>query len=239
MSRRLRLWHAVIHPITGYFRRRRGRMLAERFPGLHGMRVLDVGGSEHFWDKLGLDIARERIVLLNVSTTETQGVAAGGQRRSPLVLFDGVRMPFADRAFDLAMCNSVLEHVRPEVRRALAAEMRRVARALFVQTPAYEFPIEPHFLLPAVHWLPKRLGYWLVLVSPWRLLSRPDPDTIRSYHWETNLLRRAEMRELFGEAALVAERALGLTKSHVAIVQQSAPGAERGAQAFRAAGAGP
>lgn len=238
MSGRLRLWHAVIHPVTGYFRRRRGRLLAERFPGLHGMRILDVGGSEHFWDKLGLDVARERIVLLNVSCTETQGVAPGAPRRSPLVLFDGVRMPFPDRAFDLAVCNSVLEHVPPGVRRVLVAEMRRVARALFVQTPAYEFPIEPHFLLPAVHWLPKRVGYHLVLVSPWRLLSRPGPDTIRAYHWETNLLRRAEMRELFGEAALVAERALGLTKSHVAILQQWAPGAERDARALRAAGAG-
>ncbi len=227
MSERLRLWHAVIHPLTGYFRRRRGRLLAERLPGLRGMRILDVGGSEHFWDKLGLDLPRDRIVLLNVSTTETQGAARGAPRRSPLVLFDGARMPFADRAFDLAVCNSVLEHVRPEHRPALAAEMRRVANALFVQTPAYEFVIEPHFLLPAVHWLPKSLGYYLVLVSPWRLLSRPSAETIRAYHGGTNLLRRAEMSDLFGDATLVAERLLGLTKSHIAIVRQG-PAAQPG-----------
>ncbi len=67
-------------------------------------------------------------------------------------------LPFADGAFDLAYCNSVIEHVPPERRAAFARELRRVARGWYVQTPAWSFPIEPHALLPAAHWLPVCAG---------------------------------------------------------------------------------
>ena len=47
-------------------------------------------------------------------------------------------LPFADDAFDLIYCNSVIEHVPPARRGAFAAELRRVARGWYVQTPAVE-----------------------------------------------------------------------------------------------------
>src|SRR4029077_5741526 len=46
-------------------------------------------------------------------------------------------LPFADGEFDLAYCNSVIEHVPPERRQAFAVELRRVARGWYVQTPAW------------------------------------------------------------------------------------------------------
>ena len=63
-------------------------------------------------------------------------------------------LPFADGEFDLVYCSSVIEHVPPARRAAFAAELRRVGRGWFVQTPACSFPIEPHSLLPFAHWLP-------------------------------------------------------------------------------------
>ena len=42
----------------------------------------------------------------------------------------------------------MIEHIAPPERAAFAAELRRVARGWFVQTPAHSFPIEPHALLP-------------------------------------------------------------------------------------------
>jgi SAM-dependent methyltransferase len=112
-------------------------------------------------------------------------------------------LPFADGEFDLAYCSSVVEHIAPPQRAAFAAELRRVARGWYVQTPAFSFPIEPHALLPFAHWLPPavRRPYWRIGVAgAWE---------------EIELLRRAEMRELFGEP--VAERAGPLVKSWISV----------------------
>jgi SAM-dependent methyltransferase len=114
------------------------------------------------------------------------------------------RLPFEDGEFDLAYSSSLIEHLHPGQRESFAAEVRRVARGWFVQTPAYSFPIEPHALLPFAHWLPPgpRRAYW-------RLGVAGDWEDVR-------LLRRGEMAELFGEPVL-AERMLGLAKSWLSV----------------------
>ena len=59
---------------------------------------------------------------------------------------------YPDRSVDLVHSNSVIEHVGGWPRMAaMAGELMRVARAGWVQTPAWEFPIEPHFHAPLVH----------------------------------------------------------------------------------------
>jgi SAM-dependent methyltransferase len=112
------------------------------------------------------------------------------------------RLPFADREFDLAYCNSVIEHIPPSRRRDFAREVRRVARGWYVQTPAISFPIEPHSLLPGAHWLPRSLRrrYWRLGAG-----SRME---------EINLLRRRELEALFGPA--FRERLGPFTKSWIA-----------------------
>jgi SAM-dependent methyltransferase len=112
-------------------------------------------------------------------------------------------LPFGDGEFDLAYCSSVVEHVAPRDREAFARELRRVARGWYVQTPAFSFPVEPHALLPAAHWLPPRLRR-----AYWRLGVAGDWEPIE-------LLRRAEMTALFGEP--LAERAGPLVKSWVSV----------------------
>src|SRR5580692_11144052 len=112
-------------------------------------------------------------------------------------------LPFAAREFDLVYCSSVIEHVPRERRAAFAAEMRRVGRGWYVQTPAWSFPLEPHALLPFAHWLPPRLrrAYWRLGVAG---------------EWEAiELLRRGELEALFGPAR--AERAGPLVKSWVSV----------------------
>jgi len=122
----------------------------------------------------------------------------------PFVRADATRgLPFADGEFDLAYCSSVIEHVPREQRAAFARELRRVARGWYVQTPAFSFPVEPHALLPAAHWLPAALRR-----PYWRLGVAGDWEDIA-------LLRRAEMAALFGEP--VAERVGPLVKSWVSV----------------------
>jgi SAM-dependent methyltransferase len=113
-------------------------------------------------------------------------------------------LPFADGQFDLFYCSSVIEHVPPARRAAFAAELRRVGRGFYVQTPAYSFPIEPHALLPFAHWLPVSLRKLY-----WRLGAAGEWE-------EISLLRRAEMERLFAAPAL-PERFGPLVKSWICV----------------------
>ncbi len=159
-----------------------------------GMRVVDIGCGA-----LGLRGLEPGLDITGVDREPRP------QYPGPFVLADATRrLPFDDGAFDLAYASSVVEHIDPADRRAFAAEVRRVARGWFVQTPAWSFPIEPHALLPAAHWLPTALRrpYWRVgAAGAWE---------------DIRLLRRAELEELFGEPIL-AERMGGLVKSWIAL----------------------
>ena len=157
-----------------------------------GARVLDVGCGS-----IGLRALEPDLAITGVDMSERP------EYPGPFVCADASEgLPFAEDEFDLVYCNSVIEHVPPLRRRAFAAEIRRVGRSWYVQTPAWSFPIEPHALLPAAHWLPVglRRRYWkLGAAKEWEDIS---------------LLRRAEMAELFGTPVL-EERMGGLVKSWV------------------------
>jgi SAM-dependent methyltransferase len=66
----------------------------------------------------------------------TESAVAIASRRAEIdevSLYDGARLPFADRAFDLAILSHVLEHVpRPH---ALLAEAARASRATLIEVP--------------------------------------------------------------------------------------------------------
>jgi len=76
--------------------------------------------------------------------------------RVTTVQADGRELPFADGAFDLGFSNAVIEHVNGgrDGQRRFIAELCRVAGHVFVTTPNRWFPVDPHSLLPFVHWLP-------------------------------------------------------------------------------------
>ena len=65
------------------------------------------------------------------------------------------RLPFADKQFDIAYSNAVLEHVGgPDARHAFMAEAVRVAKSVFFAVPNRWFPIEHHTSLPFLHFAP-------------------------------------------------------------------------------------
>jgi Methyltransferase domain len=69
---------------------------------------------------------------------------------------DGRELPFEDGEFDLGFSNAVIEHVAGgrDGQRQFISELCRVAAKVFVTTPNRLFPVDPHSLLPFVHWLP-------------------------------------------------------------------------------------
>jgi len=158
-----------------------------------GARVLDVGCGA-----LGLRALEPGLDITGVD------LAARPDYPGPFVRADASEgLPFADDEFDLVYCSSVIEHVPPPRRPAFAAEVRRVGRGWYVQTPAHSFPLEPHSLLPFAHWLAPRARRHY-----WRLGAAGEWE-------EISLLRRREMEALFGPA--LAERAAGLVKSWVCV----------------------
>jgi hypothetical protein len=126
---------------------------------------------------------------------------------------------FPDRSFDIVFSNSVIEHLRTlEAQAAMASEVRRLADHHWVQTPNFWFPIEPHFLTPAWHWMPVSLRIALLRRRRWGWRGPcPDPQEARQLVEEIRLLRKRELQALFPDSRLVEERFLGLIKSFVAV----------------------
>jgi hypothetical protein len=110
----------------------------------------------------------------------------------------------------------VIEHVPPGERAGLATEIMRVARNYVIQTPAKAFPLEPHFIMPFLHWLPRRLGRTVVKFSPFGLIHR-DPAMTQSFYDEVNILTANEFRALFPEGEFLIERFLFIPKSYLII----------------------
>jgi ubiquinone/menaquinone biosynthesis C-methylase UbiE len=209
------IWHKFVIPVLTHFRRKRGIIIRELLPSMINGHVLDLGGSVHFWQCSGLLSLPRQITILNISTDEIDIFEEVlPVNNINLLLYDGVRIPFEDNYFDSLICNSVLEHVPSDSRSILSLEMQRVSKHGFVQTPAFEFFFEPHFVAPIIHWLPDKLGRFLVDFTPWALLSRPSPERKKKYWEEVQLLKKREFQYLFQHARLYEERFGGMVKSY-------------------------
>ena len=210
----MRSWHRFITPILGYFRLRRGNEIRRLFPDLHAYRVLDLGGSVHFWHESGLVDHIKSVDIYNVSNSEIRTTHAISEKFR-VHIYDGQRLPESDQSYDFVISNSVLEHIPPPERAQVAREARRVGKRGFIQTPAFEFPIEPHFVLPFIHWLPRSLGRWCVRLSPWALLSS-HPAAVQDAYWaEVQLLSRSQLAALFPGDNVSSERFLALPKAWI------------------------
>ena len=104
----------------------------------------------------------------------------------------------------------MIEHVPKDLQQAFAEEIRRVGERYFVQTPNRYFPIEPHYQMPFVQFLPEKTL---------KALNRRFTMGFRAKgEWyDTTLLTESDLRGLFPDAEIHKERMFGLTKSLMAV----------------------
>lgn len=177
--------------------------------------MLDVGGSPLIWEFARV---RPHLTMLNLPSAVRPGAV-----NADFVAGDGRYLPFKDSAFDIVFSNSVIEHVGTRADQQLFAnEVSRVGRYYWIQTPNRHFPIEPHVMLPFVHYLPKSWQKAIVnRFTVWELVVHPSDEERDFYlHHFLNDLRSLEARELqnlFPDATIITEQTIGLAKSLVAL----------------------
>ena len=206
------------------FRSRRGEILQQQILDTaralgRDVEVLDIGGRADYWLNVGVR-GVARIVLLNTSDGEFEGT--GDASGLPEHLFEkrvgnGCDLrEYAEGSFDLVHSNSVIEHVggRPAME-AMAREARRVGCTGWMQTPAAEFPIEPHFHLPFIHWLGKSAQAGALKLSPIAAYRQCTDEDRRGVVDSIRLLNRREIGGLFPGCEIYTEM-LVFPKSYVA-----------------------
>jgi SAM-dependent methyltransferase len=100
------------------------------------------------------------------------------------VCADGSKLPFPDKSIDVAIFNHIYEHVvDPD---AIMSEIRRVLRddgAVYLGFANRMGIMEPHYRLPFLSWLPRRLAHRYVA------LSRRAPSYYEKFRTKPGLRR--------------------------------------------------
>ena len=186
---------------------RMGHFLREMRPA-PGTRIVDLGGVPEFWQ--GCPVPLD-ITVLNLPGWNAPEPPPS-HHTFRLHEGDATATPFADGSFDIAVSNSVIEHVGPPDRQArLAGEVRRLAPRYWVQTPSIWFPIEAHSYMPFWWAYPEPVRAWFL--ARWRRRLPAWSEMVAT----TTVIRRADLQRMFPDAQIWTERTAGLPKSYVAL----------------------
>lgn len=182
--------------------------------------ILDLGGREAYWKAVPEEFLKAhsaKITILNLPC-DLAGVESGLFTHAVGDACDLRQYP--DNSFDIVHSNSVIEHVGNWDRiKAFAGESRRLAPNLFIQTPYFWFPIEPHFIKLIHHWLPKplRASMWMRFKMGQRGKAGNIDEAMIKLDDEPYLLDTRMFKFLFPDCRIVRERFYLLTKSMVAL----------------------
>jgi hypothetical protein len=190
----------MLTPIRAFFRGRRLRSFKANYQNCRT--ILDVGGEPDLWSIIGRS---EGVTLVNIRVPpDTRGLN--------FVEGSGCDLPFASQSFDLAFSNSAIEHVGSEENQfKFAAEMLRVGRKIYCQTPCRLFPVDPHLGAFFLHWLP---GSWLT-PGFLRYFTLYGLIWKRGYEYDVTWISKKKLKQMFPGCQLRTERFLLMPKSFV------------------------
>ena len=195
-------------------------LIIEEAYGEHGhVNIIDTGGTEKYWNIVSQNFLHENNVTITI--VNLPGTKMPKDYDSfKFIESNGCDLSdFADNSFHFAHSNSVVEHVGDWNQMVLfAKEINRIAKAYYVQTPNYWFPIEPHCMTLFFHWFPKPIRIWLIFnftLGHWRKAETVD-EAVRKIE-SARLLNKKMFLELFEGADVTTEKFFFLPKSFVAI----------------------
>jgi len=197
-------------------RKKRFRLFLELIATMpRPVKIIDVGGTALFWERMGFTGQKEiNITLLNIrsDSIELPGfiMVAGDARQLK---------QFGDKEFDIAFSNSVIEHVGGfEDQKLMASEMQRIGKKIFLQTPNRYFPVEPHFLFPFFQFLPLWLKVKLLMNFNLGWFERVrDEKKALEICQSIRLMTKTELRKLFPDANIYEEKFYGFIKSFIVL----------------------
>ena len=179
--------------------------------------ILDIGGTEQYWNIL-IEYMSDKNISIDISNIS--GNEAENKSRFRFIAGDARNMSeFADNSYDFVHSNSVIEHVGDwSAMKQMAANVKRLARRYYVQTPNFWFPYEPHFRSPFYHWLPEQLRFRLLMHMTLGFRGKQDTiDGAMEQVQSVQLLDRRQFSALFDDAEIINEKFLLFTKSLIAI----------------------
>jgi hypothetical protein len=192
-------------------RKRKLESLAER--KIKPLRIVDIGGTIDFWEQRKW-AGREDVSISLVNLVRQEPRHANME----CLIGDATNLTeIADKSFDVSFSNSVIEHLFTyDNQRAMAREMCRIAPSVWLQTPNYWFPVEPHFHFVGWQWLPIKVRAELLLRRDygWR---KKAADLKQAYQLvaEVRLMTRSELERIFPGAEILGERFGPLVKSWI------------------------
>ncbi len=194
-------------------RARRWDKMLSVFPDLSDMRVLDLGGTPDFWSQAPVKPRAVHAVNLEPSWR--------GYDDGSVTYGCGDATEFeAEESYDLVVSNSLIEHVGGHAMRLrLANVIDRSAPRHWVQTPYRFFPVEPHWLAPAIQWFPFPARVALARRWPKGRPGVHHPERLKAadlVSW-VELLTITEMEMYFPSSRIWVERFAGLPKSITAV----------------------
>jgi hypothetical protein len=198
-------------------RMRRWELFQDLFPRIDNLHVLDLGGTVEAWQRA--PVRPRHVTVLNLSEpgesdddwiTPVTGDACHAA--------EALASANSKARFDVVFSNSLIEHVGGHARRLeLAEQVTQLAPRHWVQTPYRYFPLEPHWLFPGMQFMPAAARVKIAMHWP---LVHTKPTSIDDARHEvlwTELVGIAEMRQYFPTSTILHERALGITKSIIAV----------------------
>ncbi len=100
-----------------------------------------------------------RTIGVDYDAVALQHAVGSGERPPRFLCSDAMRLPLPNHSMDVILCAQVYEHVPDD--RYLVAELARVLKpggVIFFSGPNKLFPVELHYNLIGVQWLPARLA---------------------------------------------------------------------------------
>ncbi len=174
--------------------------------------ILDVGGTIDYWRQMNPpEFNRLDITILNIHNEEKSDSSYKYIKGSASEL-----NMFKENQFDIVFSNSVIEHLSPEEQAQMAKGMLRIGKRIYLQTPSFYFPIEPHFLFPFFQFLPRFIKILLIknINLGWLKKQKNKADAVKLIK-SINLLKFRNLEKLFPQTKICKEKLFLFTKSYI------------------------